>query len=290
MIPVLEKSITVVHTVRAASATDVGRIRTLNEDQHLKLVRQAEHGDAAALLIVADGMGGHSAGEVASTLTVETLAENLRWLIDAPEHDYAAIAQMLSAEFSTFSTHYIPQTASPYHEKHLAMAITQANQSIYTYSQAHPTAAGNLGTTLTCALIIGTKMLVANVGDSRLYLLRSGIVTQLTEDHSFVNLLVQMGELSEEEAETHPQRNFVTRSLGQKLDVEIDFTLYELKAGDRILLCSDGFWEYAGKGWEKSVGIADLDLAAQTLINLANAGGGRDNITVVLADFISAEK
>lgn len=289
MVSVREEIMERVLAVQAASVTDVGCVRTLNEDRHLTLVRPTTHGDAAALLIVADGMGGHSAGEVASILAVDTLAENLHWLIDAPDHDYAPIAQMLSAEFYTFSSKYLPQTALPYHEKHLAMAIAQANQSIYTYSQAHPTAAGNLGTTLTCALIIGNKLLVANIGDSRVYLLRSGIVTQLTEDHSFVSLLVQMGELTEEEAETHPQRNFVTRSLGQARDVEVDFTLYDLRLDDRVLLCSDGFWEYAGKGWEKSVGIADLDQAVQVLVDLANAGGGRDNITVVLADVVSAE-
>ena len=196
---------------------------------------------------------------------------------------------MLSPAFMEFSAEYEPQTDLPYIEKHLCMAIAQANQSIYTYSQAHATAAGNLGTTLTCAVIIGDRAMVANVGDSRVYLLRSGILTQLTEDHSFVGMLIRMGEITEEEAHSHPQRNFVTRSLGQKLDVEIDVTMHDLRPGDRLMLCSDGFWDYAAKGWERSVGIPNLAEAAQKLVDLANEGGGRDNISVVMADLVSAE-
>lgn len=272
--------------VQAATATHVGQVRTLNEDRLLAFVRPPEQGDAAALLVVADGMGGHAAGEVASTLTIETLTENLNWLIDAPEEDYGPIAQMLSTAFQEFSATYEPQTDLPYIEKHLCMAIAQANQSIYTYSQAHPTAAGNLGTTLTCALIMGTKMMTANVGDSRIYLLREGKITQITEDHSFVAMLIRMGEITEEESHTHPQRNFVTRSMGQKIEVEIDVKLHEVQAGDRILLCSDGFWEYAAPGWEKYCFEPDLDAVAQKLVDLANEGGGRDNISVVLGELV----
>lgn len=275
--------------VSAVAVTDVGRVRTLNEDRVLAFVRAAEQGDAAALLVVADGMGGHSAGEVASTLAVDTLKESLSWLIDAPEHDYAPIAQMLSSAFLDYSATYEPQTNQPYIEKHLCMAISQANQSIYTYSQAHPTAAGNLGTTLACAVVIGKQLLTAHVGDSRIYLLRNGIVTQLTDDHSFVGLLIRMGELTEEEAHSHPQRNFVTRSLGQKLDVEIEVAMHDLQVGDRLMVCSDGFWDYAEKGWERYVGLPELDKAAQKLVDLANSGGGRDNISVVLADLVTVE-
>ncbi len=283
----MDKSSTETLVVQAASATHVGQVRSLNEDRLLAFVRPPEQGEAAALLIVADGMGGHAAGEVASTLTIETLTENLNWLIDAPEENYAPIAQMLSVAFQEFSSTYEPQTELEYIEKHLCMAIAQANHSIYTYSQAHPTAAGNLGTTLTCALIIGSKMLTANVGDSRIYLLRDQQVTQITDDHSFVGLLLRMGEISESEAQEHPQRNFVTRSLGQNIDVEIDVNLHDLQAGDRILLCSDGFWEYAAPDWKAHVFQPDLDAVAEKLIALANQGGGGDNISVVLGEIVA---
>jgi protein phosphatase len=225
-----------------AQRSDTGRERRANEDSSLA---------RPPLFVVADGMGGAQAGEVASRIAVESLAPGL------------------------------PDGGSP--EERLAELVSEANRRIHELSRADRARAG-MGTTLTAAYVGEDALTVAHVGDSRAYLWRDGELTRLTRDHSLVDELVRRGKLTEEEAAEHPQRSIITRALGPEAAVEIDTRTHQLKAGDVILLCSDGLTSMIGEGeLAATLASADrLDAAADALVHQANAAGGRDNITVVL--------
>jgi serine/threonine protein phosphatase PrpC len=222
--------------------TDTGRQRRDNEDS--AFVR-------APLFVVADGMGGAQAGEVASALAVEEFQ--------------AALPDQGSAE------------------ERLTDRIRAANRRIYDLSRTQHEHAG-MGTTLTAAYLDDDHLAVAHVGDSRAYIFREGELGRLTQDHSLVEELVRQGKLTEEQAAEHPQRSIITRALGIEADVEVDTWSYHVRAGDVILLCSDGLTSMIGE--EQIVGILDhestLARAADDLIAAANDAGGRDNITVIL--------
>jgi serine/threonine protein phosphatase PrpC len=243
--------------VRFGAVTDTGRVRSINQDAFLVL-------DDLGLYAVADGMGGHQGGEVASQLAVEALR--------------AA---------------YVEPAADL-----LADAIAEANERIYSAGVADPNLHG-MGTTVVAAAVLdaedgdhatddGNRVLVANVGDSRAYLFRDDVLTQLTEDHSMVADLVREGRISEEEAKVHPQRNIVTRVLGQYDQVEIDFWPVDAVAGDRVVLCSDGLVDGMGDDQITSVlrRLEDPQEAAGELVRRANEAGGRDNITVIVLDVV----
>jgi serine/threonine protein phosphatase PrpC len=222
--------------------TDTGRQRRDNEDN--AFVR-------APLFVVADGMGGAQAGEVASKLAVDEFHEAL------PDEGSA--------------------------EERLTNRIRAANRRIYDLSQTEHEHAG-MGTTLTAAYVEDDHLAVAHVGDSRAYIFREGELVRLTQDHSLVEELVRQGKLTEEQAAEHPQRSIITRALGIEGDVEVDTWSYPVRAGDVVLLCSDGLTSMIGE--EQIVRVLDgetsLDRAADGLIAAANDAGGRDNITVVL--------
>jgi serine/threonine protein phosphatase PrpC len=241
--------------VRSGAVTDTGRVRTINQDAYLVL-------EDLGLYVVADGMGGHQGGEVASQIAVDALR--------------AA---------------YVDPAADM-----LADAIAEANERIYDTGAADPNLHG-MGTTVVAAAVLeedeggddaGGQLLVANVGDSRAYLFRDGDLTQLTEDHSMVADLLREGRISEEEAEVHPQRNIVTRVLGVYDQVEIDFWPVDAVAGDRVVLCSDGLVNEVTDDQITAVlrRLADPQEAAAELVRRANEGGGRDNITVVVLDVV----
>jgi protein phosphatase len=223
--------------------TDTGRQRRDNEDN--AFVR-------APLFVVADGMGGAQAGEVASKLAVEEFHEAL------PDEGSA--------------------------EKRLTDRIRAANRHIYDLSQTEHEHAG-MGTTLTAVYLDDDDHLaVAHVGDSRAYIFRDGELRRLTQDHSLVEELVRQGKLTEEQAAEHPQRSIITRALGIEGDVEVDTWSYPMRAGDVVLLCSDGLTSMIGEELIAQIlaGNGNLDRAADGLIGAANDAGGRDNITVVL--------
>jgi protein phosphatase len=240
--------------LRVGSATDTGQVRTKNEDAALI-------GDA--VFAVADGMGGHAAGEVASQVAVEAFEGSTSGGIDD--------------------------------EDDIVEAVRAANQAVLDRADDEPELAG-MGTTLTAlALVPGpadgdgpSELIIANVGDSRAYLFRDGDLTQLTRDHSLVEDLVQEGRLSPEEARTHPQRNILTRVLGNDSDVEPDVFRADPVRGDRYLLCSDGLSNEVDDERAAAVlrRLADPDDAARELVRLANENGGRDNITVVVVDVV----
>ena len=222
--------------------TDTGRQRRENEDS--AFVR-------APVFVVADGMGGAQAGEVASRIATETFEQGL------------------------------PEKGTP--EERLADRVRDANHRIYDVSRAEQGREG-MGTTLTAAYLGDSEVALAHVGDSRAYLFRDGELTRLTQDHSLVDELVRQGKLTEEQAAEHPQRSIITRALGPEPEVEVDTWTYPVRAGDVVLLCSDGLTSMISEDRVKQVlrSAPDLDTAATGLIDEANDAGGRDNITVIL--------
>jgi len=229
--------------VELAPLTHTGRIRPHNEDRFL-----AE----PPLLVVADGMGGAQAGEVAAAVAVEAVAG-------------------LGTDTSV---------------GRLRQAVEEANRSIREMAAADPERSG-MGTTVTAALLEPGRLELVHVGDSRAYLLRDGALRRLTDDHSIVGELVRRGLLTEEEADAHPQRNVITRALGAEPEVQVDELVYELRPGDVILLCTDGLYAEVGDDAIAGIiaGAQSLAEAADGLVEAANAAGGSDNITVVLARF-----
>jgi protein phosphatase len=225
-----------------ALRTDTGRQRRDNEDNAFA---------RAPVFVVADGMGGAQAGEVASKIATETFEQGL------------------------------PDSGSP--EERLAERVREANHQIYELSRSDRDRAG-MGTTLTAAYVDDTSVAIAHVGDSRAYLFRDGTLERLTQDHSLVEELVRQGKLTPEQAAGHPQRSIITRALGPEASVEVDTWTYPVRAGDILLLCSDGLTTMISE--ERVAGIlgeaGSLDGTADALIDAANEAGGRDNITVVL--------
>jgi PPM family protein phosphatase len=222
--------------------TDTGRQRRGNEDSSLA---------RPPVFVVADGMGGAQAGEVASQIAVETFEQGL------------------------------PDSGSP--EERLANRVHEANSRIYERSRTEHERAG-MGTTLTAVYLADANVAIAHVGDSRAYLFRDRSLTRLTQDHSLVDELVRRGKLTEEQAAEHPQRSIITRALGPEPAVEVDTWTYGVRAGDIVLLCSDGLTSMISEERISEIlGSAEnLTAAADHLIDEANAAGGRDNITVVL--------
>ena len=221
---------------------------------HTGLQRRANEDNAYAsppLFVVADGMGGAQAGEVASRIAIEAFE------------------------------HSLDGTGSP--EQRLADRILEANRQIHERSRTESGQEG-MGTTLTAALLDDGELAIGHVGDSRAYLFRDGELSRLTRDHSLVDELVRRGELTEEEAAEHPQRSIITRALGPEPDVTPDTSTYPVRAGDVLLLCSDGLTSMISEESMAHVlrDRSSLDDAARELIEQANAAGGRDNITVVL--------
>ena len=222
--------------------SDTGRQRRANEDSFF--VR-------SPLFVVADGMGGAQAGEVASRLAAETFSAGL------------------------------PDDGTS--EQRLETRVREANQRIHEVSQ-EDRALNGMGTTLTAAYLDGDELTLAHVGDSRAYLLRDGELTRLTRDHTLVEELVRRGELTEQEAAEHPQRSIITRALGPEPDIDIDLHTHRVHAGDVLLLCSDGLTGMIGEAEVQEIlaGAASLRDAGRALVDAANEAGGRDNITVVL--------
>lgn len=237
-------------TLRWGSASDTGRVRTVNQDSSL---------EADPIFAVADGMGGHAAGEVASQVAVEALRDN----------------------------------ATATHDG-LVEGIRLANRAVIDRADDDPELRG-MGTTLCAIALVGPdeddgdeRIVVANVGDSRVYLLQDGELLQVTEDHSLVEEMVRQGRLSPDEARNHPQKNIVTRVLGNEADIEVDTWEITPHRGDRYLLCSDGLSGEVDDDRTAAVlrRLADPEEAARELVRLAVEAGGRDNVTVVVVDVV----
>ena len=242
--------------LRAVKDTSVGRARDHQEDTVEIFVPpentpQAQKGQ---LLIVADGMGGHNAGEVASQMAVATIRDAF----------YADPGADLAAN--------------------LRSAIAAANDAIFNHSRQHAGQSG-MGTTVAMMVVHQNQVQIANVGDSRVYVVRSGKLTQVTTDHSWVEEQVRAGVLTSEQARAHPQRNIITRALGTTQKAQPDFFDGVLSEGDVFLLCSDGLTTHVSDAQIQDVllSMTSLDQAANRLMQLANEGGGSDNISVIVA-------
>lgn len=267
----------------AAADTDPGRVHPINQDTAAAAVRPNSD-EAAGLFIVADGMGGHQAGEIASQLAVKTIKEELAWFLEETD-DEDTQPTLISPLAKTMVDGPVEPAPSDQLQMRLQLAIERANRAIADYAQSNPIDAGNLGTTVTCALIDGSEAVIANVGDSRTYLLRDGKLQQVTEDHSYVARLVKEGQIKPEEIFDHPRRNVITRSLGHKTDIEVDTWSKQILPGDRLLLCSDGLWEMIQDSAFLEQQLRDSDDPSATvaaLIEEANRQGGADNIGVVV--------
>lgn len=280
----------------AADKTDVGKQRDQNEDCAYKRVESSEDGDRG-LFIVADGMGGYKAGEVASRLAIETISKALDSFfkslpeqptikLDSTSLDQTMKQSLPSVEQSaTQKTRKLTETAVVTAiEEHLKIAIQQANRAILRYGEQQ-TAARGLGSTVTVALAQNDQAYIANVGDSRTYLLRDKQLTPLTRDHSLVARLVESKQIEPEDVYTHPQRNLIYRSLGAgHKNIEVDIFHETLHADDSLLLCSDGLWEMVRQQdlLKMLSEQSSPQKICETLIDMANANGGEDNITAVV--------
>lgn len=247
--------------ITAFGLTDVGKKRARNEDAYL--INQSTN-----LYIVADGMGGHLGGEIASRIAVSTIEEIISKMMQDPDMTLGTSAPIQPGDYSSYLKH----------------AISVAGSKIFERATFDPNLHG-MGTTVVAVLFAHGKAYIANVGDSRCYLLRSGSIKQLTEDHSLVSEQIRAGIIKLSDARGHKLKNIITRSVGFQDEVDADVTNINLKLGDRLLLCTDGLTNMLSND-EISVAVAEIGVrpACEKLIELANERGGDDNITVVMAE------
>lgn len=248
--------------IQACGLSDVGKKRSKNEDCFL--VRPE-----LGLFIVADGMGGHSGGEFASRFAVNTIEEVIQSMSSDPE---ATVISGVNSEETDFGDR-------------LHYAIQVASQKIYDQALFDQELRG-MGTTVVALLASENRVCLANVGDSRGYLLRDGQLRQVTLDHSLVSEQMRAGLITEKDARTHRYKNIITRSVGYQEDVEIDVNYMELNVGDRFLLCTDGLTNMVTDDDIKKymLDFKSLDELCRGLVRLANERGGDDNITVLICE------
>ena len=271
--------------LEAVALTDPGKERQVNEDRVWAQVYEASEGETVGLFIVCDGIGGHLGGECASHWAVETVKHELQKLFCPP--DPRATVHLSKEELESWlhtgQTTHLSQIRKI--EDRVREAIEKANRVVYEYAQQNPDQAADAGTTISMALVTGSRTIVANVGDSRTYLLRGDRMRQITKDHSLVASLVASKQIKPEEIFNHPQRNLIFRSLGNKKEVQVDTFIETLKEGDYLLLCTDGLWEMVQD--EKTLvriikESKTLEEAGQQLLEAANTAGGEDNIGLVI--------
>ena len=243
--------------MKTFSKIDIGRRREVNQDY--VFVSDKPLGNIPNLLVVADGMGGHRAGDFASRYAVESLVE------------------------------YLEKSTEDGPEAMIKQAIQSANQKLIEASRQDVRLEG-MGTTLVAATVIEQTLYFANVGDSRVYLINKGI-KQLSKDHSFVQEMVRLGGLNEEDAKHHPDKNIITRAVGVREKLEVDFFEYRLQKGDMILMCTDGLSNMIEDEEMYRIVKSSRDIveATERLVDRANENGGNDNIGIVLAEPFAGE-
>lgn len=234
--------------------SDIGKRRKSNQDYTATFTNQKNQ----LLALLADGMGGHQAGDIASRQAVEEIG--IAWEATTIDDSEKAVQWFLQH-------------------------IQQANQRIFEKGQSQPTLSG-MGTTLEVVTLLDNHLALAHVGDSRIYLFREQRLIALTEDHSLVNALLKSGEITQEMAQNHPRKNIITRSLGMPGSLEVDVAIHKIEDHDQLLLCSDGLTNMVSEPKIAQILLeaASLQDASQRLIEEANAKGGLDNITVLLID------
>jgi len=249
-----------VRTMRSFGRTDVGRHRKANEDAFFR-------DDELRLYVVADGMGGHAAGEVASSEAVDT------------------VFGMVKRGMAT-----IGDSNEPLNEARaraacrvIEGAIQAATYMVFAIAELDREKTG-MGTTITAALGVGGSLITGQVGDSRIYQIRDGKAVQITEDHTLIAWQIKQGLISADEARTSPHRNVITRAVGNRDYVEVDTSVVAVEAGDRYLLCSDGLHGYLQDDEIPDLAALGGDEAVEQFVELANSRGGRDNITAILLE------
>ena len=239
--------------MKSYSITDVGQKRTVNQD--FVFTSETPVGNLPNLFVVADGMGGHKAGDFASSYAVEVLLSTIR------EDENSNPVKIIRAAIETANTQLLREASD--------------NEAM-----------SGMGTTMVLVTIVGHYAYVANVGDSRLYLIDENKISQITKDHSLVEEMVRMGEISRDDARNHPDKNIITRALGAGRDVDVDFFDVRMTPGDILLLCSDGLSNMVPDEDIRQVILTSetLEEAGRRLVSMANDNGGRDNIAVVLVE------
>ncbi|MBE6987877.1 MAG: Stp1/IreP family PP2C-type Ser/Thr phosphatase [Ruminococcaceae bacterium] len=244
--------------MRIYGITDIGKARSINQDSYaVEVLEDAETG----ILLVCDGMGGVKGGEIASSIAVRTIMDSLRVKLK-------------------------PKMSRQNIKNALEDAIKQANSNIVSRALEEHELLG-MGTTCVCAIVCDNNITLANVGDSRAYVIENEKLRQVTEDHSLVNDMVKAGEISPQEALMHPKKNIITRALGVDEDIEIDYFNVDVKDDMYVILCSDGLTNEVSDieiCYEVVNSITEKD-ACEALKDIANKRGGHDNITIVVAAF-----
>lgn len=257
--------------------TDIGKKRQTNQDNFLTM----RICDNVTLFVLCDGMGGTNGGNIASGLAVRSFTDHIEQSLCGYIDEETDICDTSEVNLASLVTN----------------AVLKANKAVY--ARAHENSElTNMGTTIVAALIADDKLYVVNVGDSRLYKIEGDDLTQLTHDHSYVQMLVDMGHITKEEAVNNPRRNILTRAVGTEPSVEADLTIHELPSDDAyLLLCSDGLYNFlsepemirlvsgSAEDYEDDYD-AELSNKTNTLIDIANANGGGDNITVILIKIV----
>ena len=236
--------------MKTFSMTHIGQRREMNQDY--MFTSETAVGNLPNLFLVADGMGGHAAGDYASRFTVEKLVELIG---KSGEKEPVAI---------------------------MKSAVSMTNSLLLTEAQADP-AKNGMGTTIVAATVIGNTLYAANVGDSRLYVINQEDITQITRDHSLVEEMVSMGEINREQARNHEKKNIITRAIGGYDTVEAEMFSVDLKPNDCILMCTDGLSNMVEDA-DIVKSAPDIETAAKNLVAAANANGGKDNITVMIIE------
>jgi serine/threonine protein phosphatase PrpC len=239
--------------MKSYSVTDVGQKRRENQDY--VYASEQPIGNLPNLFVVADGMGGHNAGDFASCLAVNVL-------VDSVKKDMS---------FNPI--------------KVIRHAIETANEEVCRQADQDPLKAG-MGTTMVVVTVVGYYAYVANVGDSRLYLSDQHALTQITRDHSWIAEMVRRGEISKEEAKNHPDKNIITRAVGAGTSVDIDFFDVQLEEESKIFMCTDGLSNMVGEDMIQEIltSTHDIEQSARNLVALANENGGKDNISVIIVE------
>ena len=245
--------------MKTFSMTHIGRRRDTNQDY--MFTSETAVGNLPNLFLVADGMGGHAAGDYASRFTIERIVEHIR---QSGQREPVAV---------------------------MKEAVMHANRLLLEEANADASKAG-MGTTIVAATWDGERLCTANVGDSRLYVINHDRITQITRAHSLVEEMVRMGEMDKADAKAHPDKNIITRAIGVVPEVSVDFFETKLEPGDIILMCSDGLTNMIEDEDIKRIILAQRDIVeqAEQLVETANQNGGSDNITVVLIEPFSDEE
>lgn len=249
--------------MRFVVRSDVGKKRSVNEDR----AEVYKYSNEVTLAVIADGMGGHNAGDVASKILVEQLADSFKAIVSEPNF-----------EDREFRKEWLHET------------VLMINQNIYQYAYDNPSCKG-MGTTLDAALLYDGSCLICHVGDSRVYLISEETIKQVTRDHSYVNVLVESGEISQEQAEHHPQKNLILKAIGSEKAITPDFIEFQVDEHSILLLCSDGLSNKLSALEIMTVleEAVNLEAAGDELIRQANDRGGEDNISLIILAEMSGE-